>query len=123
MASNYEKSVYKQLEETLKRFDIVVEENKQIKNKIEVLEARHCKEIKELKSEIVMLGVKHQNEVNTLNTKINKLTDENQNLKDIINKDSGNSSKPPSSIISEFFTLGYLFLFLGHFILCTYRDF
>ena len=97
MASNYEKSVYKQLEETLKRFDIVVEENKQIKNKIEVLEARHCKEIKELKSEIVMLGVKHQNEVNTLNTKINKLTDENQNLKDIINKDSGNSSKPPSS--------------------------
>ena len=97
MASNYEKSVYKQLEETLKKFDIVIEENKQIKIEIEVLKSQHCKEIKELKSEIVMLGIKHQFEVNVLNTKINKLTDENQKLKDIINKDSGNSSKPPSS--------------------------
>ena len=79
MASNYEKSVYKQLEETLKKFDIVIEENKQIKIEIEVLKAQH------------------QIEVNVLNTKINKLTDENQKLKDIINKDSANSSKPPSS--------------------------
>jgi GTP-binding protein EngB required for normal cell division len=93
LASNYEKSVYKQLEETLKKFDIIIEENKQIKTKIEVLEFEHSKEIKEFKTEIIMLNAKHQNEVAVLNTKIDKLTDENQKLKDIINKDSGNSSK------------------------------
>ena len=97
MASNYEKSIYKQLEETIKKFDIIVEENKQLKIKIEVLEAEHLKEIKSLQSEIIMLGAKHENEVADLNAKINKLTDENQKLKDIINKDSSNSSKPPSS--------------------------
>jgi len=97
LASNYVKGVYKQLEETLKKFDSIVEENKQIKNKIEVLEAEHRKEIKALKFEIVSFNTKHQNEVVVLNTKINKLTDENQRLKDIINKDSSNSSKPPSS--------------------------
>jgi hypothetical protein len=61
------------------------------------LETEHCKEIKGLKTEIIMLNAKHQNEVSVLNTKIDNLTDESQRLKDIINKDSCNSSKPPSS--------------------------
>jgi transposase len=97
LASNYEKSIFKQLEETLKKLDFIVEENKQLKIRIEFLEAEHHKEIKKLNNEIINLKAEHQSEVTVLNVKIDKLTNENQKLKDIINKDSSNSSKPPSS--------------------------
>lgn len=79
LASNYEKSVYKHLEETLKKLDIIVEENKQLKIQMKAMK------------------VEHKLEITRLNAKIDRLTAENQKLKDIINKDSSNSSKPPSS--------------------------
>jgi len=79
LAANYTKNVYKHLEETLQKVDLLVEESKQLKIEINVMKSEHYKEI------IV------------LNSKIDTLTVENQKLKDIINKDSGNSSKPPSS--------------------------
>ena len=97
MASNYEKSVFKHLEETINKLDIVLEENKKLKEKIEVMEAEHRKEIKALQAQIEALTVRHQNEVAVLNAEIDRLKKENQKLKDIINKDSSNSSKPPSS--------------------------
>lgn len=97
MASNYEKSVFKHLDETLKKLDLVLDENRQLKTKIEILEAEHRKEIKVLQAQIETLKAEHQKEVAVLNAEIDRLKKENQKLKDIINKDSGNSSKPPSS--------------------------
>jgi hypothetical protein len=55
------------------------------------------KENKILKTEIATLKTNHQNEIVFLCLKIENLETENKKLKDIINKDSSNSSKPPSS--------------------------
>ena len=79
MASNYERNLFKQLEEALIKIDFLMEENKILKTKITTLEANH------------------QKENSLLCLRIENLESENNKLKDIINKDSSNSSKPPSS--------------------------
>lgn len=79
MAGNYERNLFKQLEESFKKIDFLIEENKI------------------LKIEIAILKANHQNEITFLVSKIENLESENKKLKDIINKDSSNSSKPPSS--------------------------
>jgi len=68
LGSDYNKNLFKQFEEALLKIDFLMKENKSLR-----------KEIAEL------------------NFKIIALEKENQKLKDIINKNSGNSSKPPSS--------------------------
>ena len=55
------------------------------------------KENQALRAEIVTLKENHKKEIMTLNAKIEGLESENKKLKDIINKNSSNSSKPPSS--------------------------
>lgn len=79
LASNYSKDLFKHLEETLNKVDILIEENKV------------------LKIEIATLKANHQKDILILNLKIDNLENENKKLKDIINRDSSNSSKPPSS--------------------------
>lgn len=96
MTSNYQNQIFKQLEEVLKKCDNLSEEIIEIKNK-------HKKEMFEL-------DVKHSKEINKLNDKIDNLERENEKLKEenklykndndrikaILNKDSSNSSIPPS---------------------------
>lgn len=100
MASNYDKHVFRQLEDVLKKCDNLSQEIKDIRKE-------HKKEIKELKlaheQEIFELKVEHKKEVKQLNEKIDNLENENKILKNdndrmkaIINKDSTNSSIPPS---------------------------
>lgn len=79
LGSNYNKNLFKQFEETLKKVDFLMEENKA------------------LKIEIATMKENHKKEITLLNSKITALEAENNKLKNIINKDSGNSSKPPSS--------------------------
>lgn len=96
MASNYDRHIFRQLEEVLKKCDNLSQEIRDIK--------------KEHKKEIFELEVKHAKEINELNKKIENLEVENEKLKEknkilendndrmkaILNKDSTNSSIPPS---------------------------
>lgn len=79
MGRNYEKDVFRHLQETIEKVDRLTDE-------IIALKREHAKEIESLKAENQQL--KKENKA---------LMEENQKLKDIINKNSGNSSKPPSS--------------------------
>ena len=100
MASNYDKHIFRQLEDVLKKCDNLSQEIKDIKKEhkeeIKRLKDQHSEEIHNLKEE-------HKKEVKQLNSKIEKLEDENKLLKEdntrmkaILNRDSTNSSIPPS---------------------------
>jgi len=79
MGGNYEKNMFNHLQELMKQVDFLTAE-------MSVLKKHYEREIDGLKTENQQL----KKEVATL-----KL--ENEKLRDIINKNSGNSSKPPSS--------------------------
>jgi regulator of replication initiation timing/transposase len=79
LGTNYSRSLFKQLQET-------IEQVEKLKAEIHEIKAAHQREIASLKIE---------NE--SLRKENTALKAENQKLKAIINKDSSNSSKPPSS--------------------------
>jgi len=79
MGGNYEKNMFNHLQELMKQVDFLTAEMSAMKKHYE-------KEIDTLKTEVNQL--KKENE---------SLKQENAKLRDIINKNSGNSSKPPSS--------------------------
>jgi len=78
MGGNYEKKLFEHLQETLERVDRLTSE-------VASLKAEHKKEVEILKAENQRLSKENQ-----------ALKGEVQKLKDMINKNSGNSSKPPS---------------------------
>ena len=90
MASNYDKHIFRQLEEVLKKCDSLSQEIKDIK--------------KQHRQEIYELNEQHKKEVKKLNEKINSLEKENAELKEKVDilegksnqKNSSNSSTPPS---------------------------
>lgn len=90
MTSNYDKHIYRQLEDVLKKCDSLSQEIKDIKK-------QHQVEIYELKQ-------KHKKEIEKLNNKIDSLEKENVELKEkvdilegkAIQKNSSNSNIPPS---------------------------
>lgn len=101
MGGNYEKNLYRHLEEVLTKVDRMENEvdslKRSHKSEITLMKKAHRKEISKLKDA-------HQKDVRLLNEKIHVLSKENTTLKSenlkfrgIINKNSGNSSKPPSS--------------------------
>ncbi len=79
LGSNYEKNLFKQLQETMAKVE-------KLSSEIVMLKSSHAQEIDTLKKEIKIL--KEENIC---------LKEENQKLKDILNKNSNNSSKPPST--------------------------
>lgn len=79
MSGNYEKKLFAHLQETLERVDCLTSE-------MACLKVEHKKEMEILEAENQRLSKENQ-----------ALKGEVQKLKDIINKNSGNSSKPPSS--------------------------
>ena len=81
--SDYSKDVFKQLQEVMSKCDSLSREIKTEKRK-------HKKEITELNQRIEKLETENK-----------KLRDDNERLKKIINNDSNNSSKPPSSDIKK----------------------
>ncbi len=90
MTSNYDRHIFRQLEEVLKKCDSLSQEIKDIK--------------KQHKQEIYKLNQKHEKEVKKLNEKINSLEKENAELKEKVDilegksnqKNSSNSNIPPS---------------------------
>jgi len=79
LGANYGRGLFKQLQETIEQVEKLKEEIREIK-------AAHQIETASLKAEIESLSKENT-----------ALKSENQKLKAIINKDSSNSSKPPSS--------------------------
>ena len=79
MGTNYGRGLFKQLQETIQQVEKLTAEIRDIKSTHQTEIARLDKEIEGLRTENTTLKV------------------ENQKLKAIINKDSSNSSKPPSS--------------------------
>jgi len=79
MGGNYEKNMFNHLQELIKQVDFLTAE-------MSAMKTRYEKEIDKLKTEVKQL--KKENET---------LKQENIKLREIINKNSGNSSKPPSS--------------------------
>ena len=79
MGTNYGRGVFKQLQETIEQVEKLTAEIRDIKSTHQMETARLKKEIAGLRTENTALRA------------------ENHKLKAIINKDSGNSSKPPSS--------------------------
>jgi len=95
MASNYEKSIYKQLEDEIiaheaskAKIDALRIEISDLKAEIAAMKARHAEEMKAAIQAAVEEAVKAATE---------PLFQEILRLKAIIGKDSSNSSKPPSS--------------------------
>jgi len=79
MGSNYDRNLFKHLEEMFAKVD-------QLTNEVGNLKTEHRKETETMKTKIQQL----EKENTALKT-------ENQTLKDMLNKNSSNSSKPPSS--------------------------
>ena len=81
MKANYEKPLYKQIESLLIKCDDLTNEIKEIKKE-------HKKEVEKLNKKI-----------DSLETENKVLREDNDRMKKIINNDSNNSSKPPSTDI------------------------
>ena len=79
MGGNYEKNMFNHLEDLIKQVDLLTAE-------MSTMKTRYEKRIYDLETENQKLKKENQ-----------ALRVENQKLKNIINKNSGNSSKPPSS--------------------------
>lgn len=94
--ADYNNKIFKQLEEVMKKCDGLSQEIKDIKkeHKKEILEleAKHIKEVNKLNNRIDTL--EKENSYLKIENKI--LKDDNDRLKSIINRDSTNSSIPPS---------------------------
>ena len=79
MGGNYEKNIFRHLEEALAKIDFLT-------NEIATLKAEHKKEIDALKAENLQLKKENM-----------AIKQENAKLREMVNKNSSNSSKPPSS--------------------------
>ena len=96
---DYQRQMFKQIEELMNKCNDLSSEIKRIKyqnsNEIINLKKEHRKEIKKLNEKIIVL----EEENNKLKKENQILREDNDRLKKIINNDSSNSSKPPSTDI------------------------
>ena len=104
MGGNYEKDVFKQLQEVMARLDKTEKkvedtkkswkrEVKEIKADFAIKEKKFKTEIKELKTELKTVNEENKK----LKNKVNVLENENSKLRSHLNNDSSNSSLPPST--------------------------
>jgi hypothetical protein len=94
MAADYGRGLYRQYEELLAKNEALMRENRLLKRNHEAdiadLRAEHKKASKAIREE-------YESVINMLTAKIENLTEEVRKLRTQIDKDSSNSSKPPSS--------------------------
>jgi len=98
---NYDRNIYTQLEETLEIVEKLRSELAEMKathrREMYLQNEKHEKAIKSLKATQSAETRELKGIIKEQATEITKLKEENAALKEIINKNSGNSSKPPSS--------------------------
>ena len=101
MAANYERGIFNQLQDVMAAFERLTSEFTQFKTahqiEIAALKEAHRQEIAVLKGAHAKEKEELHQRIAKLEAKITSLEAENALLKARINKDSGNSSKPPSS--------------------------
>lgn len=95
---DYSNQVFKQLQEVMKKCDDLSHEVKTIEKKTEKKFKKQLKEQKEYFTQKIEVLEKENKELKIENK---KLRNDNDRLKKIINNDSNNSSKPPSSDIKR----------------------
>lgn len=95
---DYSNQVFKQLQEVMKKCDDLSHEVKTIEKKTEKKFKKQLKEQKEYFTQKIKILEKENKELKIENK---KLRNDNDRLKKIINNDSNNSSKPPSSDIKR----------------------
>lgn len=104
MASKYEKGLYKDYEKAVNKLDAVLSEltsiRKEHKNELKKLRHEFTLEKKEIKDNLNSKIENLMNELKKSNELIKKLQEENEKLRNQINKDSTNSSKPSSTNIA-----------------------
>ena len=96
--SDYSKDLFKQVKELILKCDNLSKEVKTIEKKTEKKFKKQLKEQKEYFTQKIEVLEKENKELKIENK---KLKDDNERLKKIINNDSNNSSKPPSSDIKR----------------------
>jgi len=98
---NYDRNIFNQLEETIIKVEKMAREMTEIKTshrrEIYLLNEKHEKGIKELKAAQREEVSELKEVIKEQGKEIAQLKEENSALKEIIKKNSGNSSKPPSS--------------------------
>ena len=101
MAADYGRNLYRQYEEELAKNERLAAENRAGKRELLALKKEHEAEISALRSEhkkeIKAIKDEYEAIVNKLLEKIERLTEEVRKLRAQIDKNSSNSSKPPSS--------------------------
>ena len=103
--SDYSKDLFKQVQDLINKCDNLSHEVKNVERRtaykyeeqIKSLKKEHKEEVKRLENKISNL----ENKVDKLEEENQKLKNDNDRLKKIINNDSNNSSKPPSSDIKR----------------------
>ena len=96
--SDYSKDLFKQVQELILKCDNLSQEVKTIEKKTEKKFKKQLKEQKEYFTQKIEVLEKENKELKIENK---KLRNDNDRLKKIINNDSNNSSKPPSSDIKR----------------------
>jgi hypothetical protein len=100
LAAKYEKGLFNQLQDVMQKHEKLSLEFKQFKTdhkwEIAVMRETHSQEIAELKGTHQQIYEVQKQEISRLETKIVSLEAENALLKTRLDKDSSNSSKPPS---------------------------
>ena len=95
---DYSKDIFKQLQELMIKCDNLSHEVKTIEKKTEKKFKKQIKEMKQQYEEKIEIL---ENKVKKLEKENQKLRDDNDRLKKIVNNNSDNSSKPPSSDIKK----------------------
>jgi hypothetical protein len=98
---NYDRNIYTQLEETLEKVEKLSAEMSELKishrREMYIQNEKHEKAVKSLKAAQSTEIRELKGIIKEQAAEITKLKEENTSLREIINKNSGNSSKPPSS--------------------------
>jgi TolA-binding protein len=98
---NYDRNIYTQLEETLEKVEKLSAEMNELKKshrrEMYLQNEKHEKAIKSLKAGQSTEIRELKGIIKSQASEISKLKEENTSLREIISKNSGNSSKPPSS--------------------------
>src|SRR3990172_7598749 len=101
MTANYSKDIIRQLEEQTTRADKLEKENKKLRAEVKDLK-KQLSNFEENMNKRINDAIEKaiaplKEEIAVKNNELSKATTEISRLKAVINKDSGNSSKPPST--------------------------
>jgi chromosome segregation ATPase len=101
MVADYARIMYKDHCKALEEIDALKLLLAEVREEIKVLNSNHKKDLTELKAsqrkEIAEIRTGYENQITAMHSEISNLKEENRKLRTQMDKNSSNSSKPPSS--------------------------